>query len=42
MKDKDTNRAFIVPSNKIEKFLSTKMHSDNDAINRIKNRNKNK
>lgn len=41
MKDKDTNRAFIVPSNKIEKFLST-IHSANDAINRVKNRNKNK
>lgn len=36
MKDKDTNRAFIVQSDEIEKFLSTKIHRTNDTINRVK------
>ena len=42
MKNKDTNRAFIVAPNKIEKFLSTKIHTANDTINRVENRKKNK
>ena len=42
MKNKDTNRVFVVFSDKVEKFLSTKIHNANDAINRIENRKKSK
>lgn len=42
MKNKDTNRAFIVDSDKAEKFLFIKIHTANDAINRVENRKKSK
>lgn len=42
MKDKDTNKAFVVSSDEVKKFLSAKIHTANDAINRIENRKKSK
>ena len=42
MKDKNTNKAFIVDLSKTEKFLSAKIHTASEAINRINNRKTNK
>ena len=39
-KSKRTNGAFIIVSDKIEEFLSTKAHTAKEAINRIECRKK--
>lgn len=40
-KSKPVTGAFIVDSSKIEKFLSAKVHTAKDAINRVERRKKN-